>query len=105
MVRLSVALDADSSRAAEELLDALRFIVMNTRLEPHCLASSAWSDPDWTVRYIEEWSEEAHLRERVRSPAFTSLLSIIESASNPRVRFDFVTAARGLDFVAEVRGG
>jgi quinol monooxygenase YgiN len=105
MVRLTVALDADSAQSAQDLVDAFRFIVMNTRLEPHCLASYAWSDPDWTVRYTEEWSEEAHLRARVRSPAFTTLLSIIESASNPQVRFDFVSAARGLDFVAEVRGG
>ena len=105
MVRLSVALEADSSRSAQDLLDALRFVVMTTRLEPHCLASCAWSDPDWTVRYIEEWSDEAHLRARVRSPAFTSLLSIVESATNPQVRFDFVSVARGLDFVAEVRGG
>jgi quinol monooxygenase YgiN len=103
MVRLTVSLEADTPRSAEDLLDALRFIVMNTRLEPSCLASCAWSDPDGTVRYLEEWADEAHLRARVRSPAFTSLLSIIESARNPDVRFDFVAVARGLDFIAEVR--
>jgi quinol monooxygenase YgiN len=105
MVRLTVSMEAESSRSAQDLLEALRFVVMSTRLEPSCLASCAWCDPDGTVRYLEEWADEAHLRARVRSPDFTPLLSIIESASNPRVRFDFVAVARGLDFIAEVRGG
>ena len=105
MVRLTVALDASSARAAQEILDALRSIVLHTRLEPDCLASSAWSDPDGTVHYVEEWPTEEHIRARVRSSDFTSLLSIIESARDSDVYFDFVSASRGLDFVAEVRGG
>jgi len=47
---------------------------------------------------------EAHIRERVRSDSFTSLLSVIEAAREPRVQFEFVATTRGLDFVAEVRG-
>ena len=104
MVRLSVALDASSTDAAQELLDALRFLVVGTRLEPGCLGCSAWTDPDWTVRYLEEWATEADMRRRVRSDRFTSLLAILESASAPQVQFDFVTTTRGLDYVAQVRG-
>ena len=103
MVRLIVALDADSARSAQDLLDALRFIVLNTRLEQDCLDCCAWGDPDWTVRYVEEWPSERRLRERVRSHRFTSLLSIVESARSAQVRFDFVSTTRGLDFVTEVR--
>jgi quinol monooxygenase YgiN len=104
MVRLTVALNAASARSAQSLLDALRFLVLSTRLEPECLGCSAWSDPDLTVRYVEEWTTEAHIRERVRSDSFTSLLSVIEAAREPRVQFEFVATTRGLDFVAEVRG-
>ena len=104
MVRLTVALGAPSARAAQELLDALRFLAVGARLEPGCVTCSSWIDPDATVRYVEEWSSEADLRRRVRSDPFTSLLGVVESAQGPAVRFDFVSETRGIDYVAEVRG-
>ena len=103
MVRFSIALTATSARCVQDLLDALRFIVLGTRLEPGCLRCRAWADPDSTVRYLEEWATEPDMKRHVRSESFTSLLSILESASNPHVQFDFVTKSRGLDYVAEVR--
>jgi quinol monooxygenase YgiN len=103
MVRLTLSLEADDAHPAGELLEALRFVVMQIRMEQTCVASSAWCDPDGTVRYLEEWADEAHLRARVRSPAFTSLLAIVEAGRNPHVRFDFVSQARGLDYIAEIR--
>ena len=43
------------------------------------------------------------MRQHVLSPLFTSLLAIVESLrSPPHVQFDFVSASRGLDYVAEV---
>jgi quinol monooxygenase YgiN len=103
VVRVTVALSAPSTRAAQELLEALRFLAVGARLEPGCLACSSWIDPDATVRYLEEWGTEADLRRRVRSDSFTSLLAVVESAQGPHVRFDFVSESRGLDYVAEVR--
>ena len=104
MVRLSVALSASSSRCVQDLLEALRFLMSGTRLEPGCRGCSVWVDPDSTLQYVEEWDTEADMRQRVRSPRFTSLLGIIESAdAPPRVQFDFVTSTRGLDYVAQVR--
>ena len=104
MVRLTVALSASSSRSAQDLLDGLRFLMSGTRLEPGCRGCSAWVDSDSTLQYVEEWDTEADMRQRVRSPRFTSLLGIIESAAAPpRVQFDFVTSTRGLDYVAQVR--
>ena len=104
MVRLTVTLNAGSARRVQGLLDAFRFLITSTRLEPGCESCSAWADSDATVHYVEEWSSEADLRRRVRSPGFTSLLNIMESAEEaPRVQFDFVTQSRGLDYVAEVR--
>jgi quinol monooxygenase YgiN len=103
MVRLTVHLDAPSTRAAQELLDAVRFLLPGARLEPGCLGCTAWMDPDHSVHYTEEWKTEADLRGRVRSDAFTSLLAVLEYAREPRVQFDFVSSTRGLDYVAEVR--
>jgi quinol monooxygenase YgiN len=103
MVRLTVALSAASARASQDLLDALRFVVLSTRIEPGCLGCSAWTDSDSTIRYAEHWATEADMRRRVLSDSFTSLLSVVESGREPRVQFDFVTATRGLDYVAEVR--
>jgi quinol monooxygenase YgiN len=102
MVRLTIALSETPTRSAAELLDALRFLAVGTRVETGCLGCSSWIDPD-VVHYIEDWKSEADMRRRVRSDRFTSLLAIVESARDPRVRFDFVTLTRGLDYVAEIR--
>jgi quinol monooxygenase YgiN len=103
MVRLALVLHAPSTRCAQDLLEALRFLAVGTRLEPGCVQCLAWTDADWTVRYVEEWATEADMRQRVRSDRFTSLLGVVESAQEPRVQFDFVTTSRGLDYVADVR--
>ena len=105
MVRLAVVLHSPSTRSAQDLLEALRFLALGTRLEPGCVQCLAWTDRDWTVHYVEEWATEADMRHRVRSDRFTSLLGVVESAQEPRVQFDFVTTSRGLDYVAEVRAG
>lgn len=104
MVRLTVAFTAPSPRAALELLDALRFLEPDTRLQAQCLRCSNWTDPDLTLHHIEEWETEAAMRRRVRSADFTSLLEMVEAARSPQVQFDFVGVTRGLDYVAEVRG-
>ena len=104
MVRLTIVLRAASTRSAQELLGTLRFLMGNRRLDPGCEECTAWTEPDGTVRYAEAWATEADLRRHVQSPAFTSLLAVMECASEPpEVQFDFVTARRGLDYVAEVR--
>ena len=102
MVRLSIAVHAASPRAAQDLLDALHYIVLSTRLEPGCLTCTALTGTDG-VSYVEEWGTEADMRRRVRSEAFTPLLAIIETAAGSEVHFDFVTRTRGLDYVAEMR--
>ena len=105
MVRLNVVLNPGSPRGVDDLLDALRFVIAGTQLEPGCLGCSAWADPDLTVHYVESWSSEEDVRQHVLSPLFTSLLAIVELLrSPPHFQFDFVSASRGLDYVAEVRG-
>jgi quinol monooxygenase YgiN len=103
MVRLNVALSAASQRDAQSLLDACRFLMMSTRFDAGCVECSVWLEAETTVRYTEVWSTEADIRRRVQSDHFTSLLGVLESATEARVQFDFVTATRGLDYIAEVR--
>lgn len=103
MVRLTVALSAASARGTQDLLEALRFLELSTRLERGCLGCSAWVDPDSTVRHVEEWATEPDMRRRVRSDRFTSLLAVMESAREAQVQFDFVKETRGLDYVEEAR--
>ena len=103
MVRLMVVLHASSTSRAQDLLEAFHFLSLSTRLEPGCLGCSAWSDPEWTVHYVEEWATESEMRRRVQSENFTSLLAVVESAEEPEVHFDFVTTTRGLDYVEEAR--
>jgi hypothetical protein len=105
MVKLSVALRAATARDANDLLETLRFLMTTTRIEPGCLECAAWPEGDCTVHYTEGWATELDARRRVRSSGFTSLLALMECASEPPVvQFDFVTMTRGLDFVEEVRG-
>jgi quinol monooxygenase YgiN len=104
MVRLTVSLDAASQRSAQDLLDAFRFLIPSTKLEPGCIGCTAWKERGSTVNYTEEWTTEPAMRERVRSHAFTLLLAVIESVQQPRVQFDFVTSTLGIDYLAEVRG-
>ena len=105
MVRLDVVLTARSPRDVDRLLEALRFVVAETRLLQGCSDSSAWADPNLTVHYSASWASDEALRQHVQSPLFTSLLAIVESLGMPpRLQFDFVSHSRGLDYVAEVRG-
>jgi quinol monooxygenase YgiN len=104
MVRLTVTVSASSQRYVQDLLEAFRFLMLGTRLQPGCRECSVWVDRESTVHYIEEFETEADMQRRVRSSKFTSLLGVIESAHQPPlVQFDFVTSTRGLEYVSQVR--
>jgi len=103
MVRLTVALKAPAQRE-QDLVSALRFLRVGTLLEAGCLRCFAWVDSDGAVQYVEEWATDEDLRRHVRSERFTSLLAVVESATEqPHVQFDFISATRGLDYAAEIR--
>jgi quinol monooxygenase YgiN len=103
MVRLTVSLTVSASEV-QGMLAALRYLIGSTQLETGCLNCAAWADANSIVHYEEEWATEDDTRRHVRSPAFTSLLAVLELAREPPlVRFEFVTTTRGLDYVAEIR--
>jgi quinol monooxygenase YgiN len=105
VVRLAVALVLPAG-STNQVIHALRLMASPIRIEPGCLGCRVWIDDsdESTVRYEEEWTSEAAMRARVRSPRFTRLLEVLESAGVPPwIQFDFVTETRGLEYVAEVR--
>ena len=103
MVRLTVVLRPPGGKV-QDLVDAFRFLMVSTRLDPECVGCSVWTEPDASVHYLEEWSTEEAVRRRVGSERFTSVLALLESVREPpHVQFDFVSTTRGLDYVEEVR--
>ena len=103
MVRLAIALRT-SARGSSQALEAFRYLMLRTRLEPGCAGCSAWTDPDGSVHYTEAWHTEDDMKRRVLSDHFVRLLAVLESTdSPPQVQFDVVTTTRGLDYVAETR--
>ena len=103
MVRLSITLTAGTPRGAESLIEGLHYQIPGTQLERGCVGCGAWTGPDATVHYFEDWATEPDIKRRVLSNRFTSLLAVVESASEAHVQFDFVTKTRGLDYVVEMR--
>ena len=102
MVRLTATLRPRTHRSGQNILDALRFLAVGTRLEPGCLDCSITSSEE-VLRYVEEWAGEPEMRRRVRSERFTALLTVLEAAEEPDLRFEFVGGTRGLDYVEEIR--
>src|SRR5262245_36481745 len=97
-VRLSLTL-AGRPATTEQMLDALRYITSATRFETGCLGCTVWTESGSRVHYREDWATEADMRRRVRSPAFTSLLAVMETACEPPdVRFESLEGTRGLDY-------
>jgi quinol monooxygenase YgiN len=105
VVRLGIAFST-SERDARPIAAALRVLTVATRLEPGCESCAVWTDlgDDIRVHYEERWSNEAAMRARVLSDAFTKLLEVLETApAHPMVEFDFVAKRMGLEYVEMVR--
>jgi len=111
MVRLTVVLNVPA-RSAPRIQDAFRTLMRSTRLEPGCMDCQVWTGTNeddgqsrTQVHYEERWASERDVERRVRSPAFTKVLEVLEAATEPpHVEFDFVSRQQGLDYVEAVRG-
>jgi len=109
MVRLTVVLHVPTNKTCG-IADAFRTLMRATRLEPGCTDCQIWTSTDdddtcrTQVHYEERWATEKDMEHRVRSPAFTRILEILEAATEaPHVEFDFVSRHQGLDYVEAVR--
>ena len=104
MVRLNITLSAASPAAdAENLLKGLSSRC-RAEVEEGSISCSAWSGGGSLGPFdVEDWATEENFRRRVLSDRFTVLLSVVESATDAEVQFDFVNQTRGLNYVLELR--
>jgi quinol monooxygenase YgiN len=87
------------------LTEALHSLMVTTRAQPGCLGCSVSTNvgDKGTVRYTEEWGSESALRDQFDSDRFHSLVSLVESASEPPlVEFELPHGSRGLEYIREV---
>ena len=107
MVRLSILLAARRGEV-KHLADALRYVMAQATRARGCLGCDLSADltkPDG-VHYVERWSTESDLRDRVRSPQFLQFIAVLEtSAAPPRIDIEFVSGSRGLEYLDEVLNG
>jgi quinol monooxygenase YgiN len=107
VVRFTVTFAA-AGNESWRLLEALRPSIVSTHPGHGCVAwtlsVSSESGRSQRLRYVEDWSSEQELRDRVRSERFRGLLAAMEAAlTRPRIVFELATGSRGLEFVEEVR--
>ena len=107
MIQLLLRLTAPPGRRSETI-QALRAVMLPVRLKrgtEHTHLGTEIDDHD-VLLYLEEWQTVEELNEQLRSPRFAQILALMETmAEAPRLEFRFVSAVRGLDYVAEARGG
>jgi quinol monooxygenase YgiN len=90
-----------------EMVQALRLISRAARAEKGLLACRILLDTDDanTVDYEERWQTREDFDEQVRSPRYSRLLALMESAAEqPSLEFHFISDTCGLEYVREVRG-
>jgi quinol monooxygenase YgiN len=106
MMQLTVRLTAKTGRA-EPTVRALRSTMRQALLNGSCTKahiSADVNDAD-TLWYCEEWEDVEELESQIRSERFSQLLSLVETgAQPPLLEFRVVEPARGLEYIAAVRG-
>lgn len=94
-------------RKVAELAAALRDLTRRARAEKGFISCTSYFEADDTntVCYEEQWQSREDLEEQIRSPRYTHLLALMESATErPLLEFRFISEIRGLEYVAAVRG-
>lgn len=90
------------------MVDALRAVMLPARLERRCGRAQVLRDVDAPdlVSYVEEWSSQADIDERIRSVPFNRLLALMEAAASaPTLEFRTISEVSGLEYVESVRDG
>jgi quinol monooxygenase YgiN len=106
VVQLLVRLTAPPDRVGE-LVRALRVVMLPAQMERGCTSTQISADVERpeALCYREEWRTERDIDRQIRSDRFARLLGLMETASEPPIlEFRFVSATRGLDYVAALRG-
>jgi quinol monooxygenase YgiN len=89
-----------------DVLEILRSIQGSVRTQPGCVAFDIYAEqgPESAVLLIERWDTEAALEAHLRSEIYRSILGAIElSDERPEIRFEHVSASRGMELIERMR--
>ena len=107
MAHLALSLLAPRSQATE-IAEALRSVSRRAQLDRGCNSSDVYASLEDHSRLSlqQEWVAEADLARYVRSDDFAAVLALLDlAAAPPALEFQCAGQNRGLDYVAELRGG
>jgi len=106
MVQLTIRLTVKTGQA-DSTVRALRSTMRGALLNGSCTnvhIAADVNDAD-TFWYSEEWQDVRELESQIRSERFSHLLSLVETGVQPPLlEFRVVETARGLEYIAAVRG-
>lgn len=89
-----------------DVLEILRSIQGSVRTQPGCVAFDIYAEQgsESAVLLIERWDTEAALEAHLRSEIYLSILGAIElSDERPEIRFERVSASRGMELIERMR--
>lgn len=89
-----------------DVLEILRSIQGSVRTQPGCIAFDIYAEqgPESAVLLIERWETEGALEGHLRSEIYRSILGAIElSGERPEIRFEHVSASRGMELIERLR--
>jgi quinol monooxygenase YgiN len=102
---MTVEWDATPQESAS-MAAALHALMVAARSEPGCVGCqiSTQMGEKTRLRYVEEWRDEANLKQQLHSERFARLAEIMEHATgSPNVVFDLPSGRRDLSYAEEVR--
>jgi quinol monooxygenase YgiN len=88
-------------------LGVLRSVQGPTQAQPHCLTCRIYEEDGYeeAVFYIEKWDSEAALEQHICSELYRRILAALElSRVPPEIHFHYVSATKGMDLIAALRG-
>jgi len=106
MVQLTIRLTVKTGQA-DSTVRALRSTMRGALLNGSCTNAHIAADVNDadTFWYSEEWQDVRELESQMRSERFSHLLSLVETGVQPPLlEFRVVETARGLEYIAAVRG-
>jgi quinol monooxygenase YgiN len=90
----------------DEVLEILRSVRGPVMAQQGCVDCSIYEErgPEGAIVLVERFESEETLEAHVRSDAYRRVLGAIElSGAPPDVRFDFVSASEGMEFIERSR--
>ncbi len=94
------------SKGVPAMVQALATTMFQARLEAGCVDCQLYAETDnpRALRYVEQWATREDMNVQIRSPRFSTLLAIMETAPEaPELEIRTVTEQRGLEYVRLIR--